>query len=121
MVFYAAFNGISVISRRQLTLFTSFLGLNSTRLGSEVSCLRTLPQKNTEDPVRLEPRTPALRVKLFTTEPRGTPSSIYGMFYSKNLWNRKTIFLSGSFIPLLTVHSFHGFFGWKAFENNVGN
>ena len=37
---------------------------------SEVSCPRTLPRKN---PVRLEPSTPGLRVKRFTTEPRGTP------------------------------------------------
>ena len=29
--------------------------------------------KNSEDPVRLEPRTPVLRVKHFTTEPRRTP------------------------------------------------
>ena len=38
-----------------------------------MSCPRTLPRKNPEDPVRLEPRTPDLRVKHFTTEPRGTP------------------------------------------------
>ena len=48
----------------------AFLGFTSTRLGSEVS--RTLPRKNPEDPVRLKPRTPGLRVKHFTTEPRGT-------------------------------------------------
>ena len=50
----------------------AFLGFTSTRLGSEVSCPRTLPGKNPEDPVRLEPRIPGLRVKQFTTEPRGT-------------------------------------------------
>ena len=33
MVFYAPFNSISVILRRQLTLFMSFLGCTSTRLG----------------------------------------------------------------------------------------
>ena len=44
-VFYAVFNNIPVISRRQLTLFMSFLGFTSTRLGSEVSCSRTLPRK----------------------------------------------------------------------------
>ena len=43
-----------------------FLGFTSTRLGTEVSCPRTLPLKNPEDPVRLE------RVEHFTTEPRGT-------------------------------------------------
>ena len=45
MVYYAAFNNISVMSRRQLTLFMSFLGFTSTRLGSEVSCPRTLQRK----------------------------------------------------------------------------
>ena len=33
MVFYAAFNSISVISRRQFKLFMSYLGFTSTRLG----------------------------------------------------------------------------------------
>ena len=72
MVFYATFNSISVISRRQLTLFMSFLSFTSTRLGSEVPCPRTLLRKSPEDPVRLESRTPGLWVKHFTTEPRGT-------------------------------------------------
>ena len=49
-----------------------FLGFTSARLGSEVSCPRTLPRKNPEDLVQLEPRTPGLRVEHFTTEPRGT-------------------------------------------------
>ena len=72
MVVYTAFNSISVISWRQLTLFMSSLGFTSTRLGSEVSCPRTLPRKNLKDPVRLEPRIPGLQVKHFTTEPRRT-------------------------------------------------
>ena len=54
----------------------AFLGFTSTRLGSEVSCPRTLPRKNPEDPVRLKPRTPGLRVKHFTTGPHGTQSKI---------------------------------------------
>ena len=45
MVFYAAFNSISVISQWQLPLFMSFLVFTSTRLGSKVSCPRTLPWK----------------------------------------------------------------------------
>ena len=44
----------------------SFLGFTSTSLGSEVSCPRTLAQKNPDDPVQLEPSTPGLRVKHFT-------------------------------------------------------
>ena len=43
--------------------------------GSKVFYPRTLPRKNPEDPVRLEPRTPGLRVKHFTTEPRRTPTN----------------------------------------------
>ena len=54
MVFYAAFNSISVISRQQLTLFMSFLGFTSTRLGSEVSCPKTIQRKNPDDPVPLD-------------------------------------------------------------------
>ena len=50
----------------------AFLGFTSTRQDSEVSCPRTLPRKNPEDPVWLKPRTPGLRVKHFTTEPLGT-------------------------------------------------
>ena len=50
----------------------AFLGFTSARLGSEVSCPRTLPRKNPEDLVRLKPRTPGLRVKHLTTEPCGT-------------------------------------------------
>ena len=50
----------------------ALLGFTSTRLGSEVSCPKTLPRKNPEDPVWLEPRTPGLRVKHFTTGPHGT-------------------------------------------------
>ena len=50
MVFYAAFNSISVISRRQFTLLMSVLGFASTRLGSEVSCPRTLPLRQVIEP-----------------------------------------------------------------------
>ena len=54
-----------------------FLGFTSTRLGSRVSCPRILPRKNPEDPVWLEPRTPGLRVKHSTTEPRGTLEQVH--------------------------------------------
>ena len=69
MVFYAVFNSISVISRRQLTLFMSSWVSPVLGWGSEVSCPRTLPRKNPEDQVWLQPRTPGLQVKHFTTEP----------------------------------------------------
>ena len=50
----------------------SFLSFTSTKLGSEVSCPRTIPRKNPEDPVQLEPRSLGSRVKHCTTEPRET-------------------------------------------------
>ena len=86
------------MSRRQLTLFMSFLDFTSTRLGSEVSYSRTLPRKNPEDPVRLEPRTPGLRVKHFTTEPRGTLISarLFGI-------KRKCLQPTFSFIPTIKM------------------
>ena len=52
----------------------AFLGFTSTGLGSEVSCPRTLPWKNPEDLVWLEPKIPGLRVNNLTTEPRETLS-----------------------------------------------
>ena len=49
--------------------------------GSELSCPRTLPQQNPEDPVKLEPRFPGLRrVKHFTTEPDRSPHTITKRF-----------------------------------------
>ena len=84
MVFYATFNSISVISRWQLMLFMSFLGFTSTKLGSEVSCPRTFVRKNPEDQVRLEPRTPRLQVKHFTTGPRRTPVDVEEEFFLRN-------------------------------------
>ena len=76
IVFYATFNSISVISRRQLTLFMAFLGFTSTRLWLWSILPKDTPTKNSEDPVQLEPRTPGLRVKLFTTEPCRTLSQL---------------------------------------------
>ena len=73
MLFYAAFNIISVISWRQLTLYMSIPGFTSTRLGLGSVLPKDIPMKNLEDPVQLEPRTPGLQVKHFTTEPRRTP------------------------------------------------
>ena len=84
MVFYAAFNNISVISRRQFTLFMSSWVSPVLGWGSEVSYPRTLPRKNPEDPVWLEPRTPGLRVKHFTTEPRRSPFWEEDLGYSHN-------------------------------------
>ena len=70
MVFYAAFNSISVISRQQLTLLMSFLGFTSTRLGLWSVLPKDTPTKN--------PRgSSAARTQDYesntTTEPRRTP------------------------------------------------
>ena len=85
MMFYAAFNSISVISRRQLTLFMSSWVSPVLGWGSKVSCPKTLLRKDPEDPVRLESRTPGLRVKHFTTEPRRTPKSISSLYSTRNM------------------------------------
>ena len=90
MVFYAAFNSISVISRRQLTLF--MISWVSPVLGWALKSLpRTLPRKNPEDPVRLEPRTPGLQVKHLTTEPRGTLHSYLKGFGDNKLFRRSLV------------------------------
>ena len=82
MVFYAAFNSISVISQRQVTLFMSFLGFISTRLWLWSILPKTPLRKNPEDQVRLEPRIPGLQVKHFTTEPcRTTPLVVRDHFH----------------------------------------
>ena len=82
MMFHASFNSISVISWRQLTLFMSFLGFTSTRLGSEVFCQRTLPQKKKKKKNRgssaARTQDPWIRVKQFATEPRRTRKDIDG-------------------------------------------
>ena len=73
VMFYAVFNSISVISRRQHTSFMAFLGFTSTRLGLWSVLPKDTPTKNSADPVRLELRIPRLQVKHFTTEPLRTP------------------------------------------------
>ena len=75
MVCYAAFNSISVISRRKLILFMSVLGFTSARLGLRSVLPKDTATKNPDfhrDPVQLELRTPGLRVKRVTTEPQRT-------------------------------------------------
>ena len=52
---------------------------------SEVSCPRALICKSPQDPMRLEPRTPGLRVKHFTTEPCRTPIRIVGSMTHRKL------------------------------------
>ena len=99
MVFYAAFNSISVISRRQLTLFMSSWVSPVLGWGSEVSWPRTLPRKNPADPVRLEPRTPGLRVKQ--------------TFYHWATHDPETILKKGQKCSKQTVSHFHIFATFK--------
>ena len=105
MVFYAAFNSMSVISRRQLTLF--MLSWVSPVLGWALKCIAQghSHEKNPEDLVRLEPRTPGLRVKHLTTEPRGTLQQI------KNCL-QQTVFVwkSLKFVVWLTLSSIYTHF-----------
>ena len=65
MVFYASFNSISVISKRKLTSFLSFLSYIITKQGLWSVLPRDTPKKNPEDQVLLELRTPGLRVKYY--------------------------------------------------------
>ena len=56
MVVYADFNNIPAISRRQLTLFVSFLGFNSAKLGLWSVLSKDTPTKKasavrTQDPL----------------------------------------------------------------------
>ena len=75
--------------------------------GSEMSCPRTLPRKNPEDPVRLEPGTPGLRVEHFTTEPRRTPKVILKSgLYGKGLISNHT-FLNHKFMSTSPVFRKH--------------
>ena len=78
--------------------------------GFEASCSRTLPWKNSEDPVRFEPRTPGLRVKHSTTEPHGSPVSVKGTNVINNLCEEqpkgRTSWGTSWFNPLLHRYSF---------------
>ena len=107
MVFYAAFNCISHISRRQLTLFMSSWVSPVLGWGSKVSCPRTLPRKNPEDPVWLKLRTPGLRVKHFTTEPRRTPESILKAFAQDKV-NDVNPLLDDKFLDSSKMNEFAG-------------
>ena len=63
--------------------------------------------KNPEDPVRLEPRTPGLRDKHFTTEPRGTLNLICS---GTNFVNQP--FSKKAFVFMSLQH--------ECFQNNMG-
>ena len=63
------------------------------RWSSKVSCPRTFPQKNPEDQVRLEPRTPRLQFKHFTTELHVFPVS------KVKLWGTKDVELCKGYDP----------------------
>ena len=107
MVFYAAFNSISVISRQQLTLF--MLSCVSPVLGKALKCLaqRHSHEKNPEDLVRLEPRTPGLRIKHLTTEPpfphKPWFSRVCSTSLLKTLWEKEKLFVKSNFSFSLSV------------------
>ena len=93
IVFYAAFNNISILSWQRLTSFMSFLDFTSTRLGLWSVMPKDTPMKSPEDAVRLKPRNPGLRVKHFITEPHMTPceklntqKSRHWIMQAKQIW-----------------------------------
>ena len=97
MVLYATFNSISVISRRQLTLF--MLSWVSPVLGWALKCLAQghSHEKNPEDPVRL---------KHFTTEPHWTMSLIG----KKTLRGKEKMLVYNKYLKLsYTPHFLLGF------------
>ena len=67
MVFYAAFNIISVISRQQVTLFISLLVFASTTLGLWECLFQEHSRKNQQDPVWIKPKTSRLQFNYSTT------------------------------------------------------
>ena len=94
MVFYAAFNSISVLSRRQLTLLMSFWVSPVLGWGSEVSCPRTLPRKEPRGSNAARTQVPRLRVKHFTIEQHRTPVRI-----GENAGNQHFLLFPQCFLP----------------------
>ena len=78
-------------SYQQFKLFMPFLGFTSTRLGLSSALPKDIPMKNPEDPMRLKPRTPGLRVKHFTAEPRRPLKNWSWKFVigQKTLWEKE--------------------------------
>ena len=68
------FNGVLRRFQQYFSHITATAHIISPVLGWALKCFAQghTREKNPEDPVRLEPRTPGLRVKHFTTEPRWT-------------------------------------------------
>ena len=85
---YTALNTVSVILLWQLTLFMSLLSFTSSKPGLSIVLPKDTPTENQEDPVQLEPRTPGLRVKHFTTEPCGIPTKDDPTSWFSRLWDR---------------------------------
>ena len=73
MVFYAAFNSISVISQKQLALFMSFLGFTSTRLGLWSVLPKGTPMKKPRESSVARTQDPWITSKHFTTETMQDP------------------------------------------------
>ena len=98
-MFYATFNSISVISQQQPTLLMSFVGFTSTRLGLRSDFPRgNSHEKNSQDLVWFEPRTPGIQVIHFTTEPPFLTLSqtcktwflhVYSTSLLKTLWEKE--------------------------------
>ena len=105
---FTAFSTVFQSSLRQLKLLTSFLGFTSASLGQGHS-----HEKKPEDPGRFEPRSPELRVKHYTTEPRGPPPPPHSLF-PNSAYCLETVENMGGGGKVLAVEIF-------PFSNNVLN
>ena len=79
----------------------SCLSWVSPVLGWVLKCLAQghSHEKNPEDPVRLEPRTPGLQVKHFITGPRATLTTPKEKLFEKHCGNQHFLLFSQCFLP----------------------
>ena len=71
---------------KKIIIISNTLRLSTIKIYGALKCLA----KKQEEPVRLEPRAPGLRVKLFATEPGGTlpsPPSIVSFMYFRGAFS----------------------------------
>ena len=94
MVFYATFNGISVISRRQLKIHYSCLSWVSPVLGwgSEVSCSTTLLQKTKRIQCGLNPGPLDYESTTLTLSHAGPRHIIRALRAGANIWWQVLVF-----------------------------
>ena len=98
MVFYAPFNSILVISRRQFTWFMSFLRVSPVLgWGSEVSCPRTLPQKKHAGSSAARTQDPGITSQTLHRRATQDPTGVLWWLYQRRLlktlqWKGEIVF-----------------------------